>query len=344
MRIWRNILLGGVALIVLLVVAGAWALNSARATGFILQSLLARTVPAVEVRGVSLGGLVYSYPASWELKDVRLNLRLNQKPAIITAPRLKAGEVLRLLKDGQRVSIELGNAEISWDKLKAVGVSGRTVLARAAGSVAYSGELSAAQVTWDQLTVDQVRVALSGDTRELECKDLTAAAYGGALTGKARLMFTAVPGYALEVDYRNLETWRLDRALGGAFGELGGKLSGRFKAAGQGERITVLEVSSGMPAGGQVSAALLSSIASYLPSSAQKKRLEFLISSGGKLAVEVFSFTIRNDAPDHLSGEIGLKSREMNLELNVSHEITVDARIDALLKAWQALASGRSGR
>ena len=38
-----------------------------------------------------------------------------------------------------------------------------------------------------------------------------------------------------------------------------------------------------------------------------------------------------------LSGEIGIKSREANLELNVTHEIRVDARIDSLLQAWQAV-------
>ena len=129
----------------------------------------------------------------------------------------------------------------------------------------------------------------------------------------------------------------LEQALGGVFRELGGKLSGSLHVAGTGQQVGLFDTAWNMPGGGAVSAELLSSITRYIPDSVQKKRLDFLIRSGAKLPVESFMFTLKNDSPEQLSGIIGLKSREANLELNVTHEIRVDARIDALIRAWQAV-------
>jgi hypothetical protein len=192
-----------------------------------------------------------------------------------------------------------------------------------------------AQVSQEPFSVSDVRTDFSGNERSVTLSNLTADVYGGKLSGKA--VFTVPERYDVELALKEVDSGELERAMGGVFRELGGKLSGQLHVAGSGQRIDLFDTSWNMPSGGALSAALLSSITRYIPDSVQKKRIDFLIRSGGKLAVESFLFTLKNDSPEQLSGQISLKSREANLDLNVTHEIRVDARIDSLLQAWQAV-------
>ncbi|MBF0594742.1 MAG: hypothetical protein HQL22_07225 [Candidatus Omnitrophica bacterium] len=337
MMLFRHIAVGLVVVAALVLSAGWAAANSTRGMAYVIRAVLARTVKAVEVKDLRFGSLTYSFPSSWSFKEVRLQLSTGNKVATFFAPQVEITDVLDVLTSERAGQLVVSRADVFYDKFKANAVSGRMTLTRQHGGLRYKGDLSAAAAAWDKIAAAAIEAAFEGDTRELTCGYVTADAYNGKISGMMRLTFTAPAGYLVDANFQEMDSALLERSLGGAFRELGGRLSGHMRVSGTGERIEDLEASSKMPGGGAVSAALLSTIASYLPSSAQKKRLDALISSGGKLAVEVFSFTIRNDGPDHLSGEIGLKSREANLELNVSHEISVDARIDSLLRAWSAV-------
>ena len=89
-----------------------------------------------------------------------------------------------------------------------------------------------------------------------------------------------------------------------------------------------------MPSGGKVSASLLAALTQYLPQSREKKRLDVLIRKGGKVALEAFSFTMKGGQAGKFSGDVRLKSREINLELNLTHEINTDGTIDSLFGYW----------
>lgn len=183
----------------------------------------------------------------------------------------------------------------------------------------------------------EIQAEFSGDERSVVLTNLTAAVYGGELSGSATVKFGPPAGYDAVLALQSVDCGELEQALGGVFRELGGKLSGSLRMAGCGRQIDRFDTAWNMPGGGAVSAALLSTITQYIPDSEQKKRLDFLIRTGAKLPVESFIFTLKNDSPDRLSGIVGLKSREANLELNVTHEIRVDTRIDSLIQAWQAM-------
>jgi hypothetical protein len=89
-----------------------------------------------------------------------------------------------------------------------------------------------------------------------------------------------------------------------------------------------------MPTGGKMSASLLAALTQYLPQSREKSRLDLLIRKGGKIAMEGFSFIIRGGQAGKFAGEVHLRSREVNLELNLEHEINTDGTIASLLGYW----------
>lgn len=323
--------------LLLLLFAGVLAIvaTNVRAMEFVVRQVLHRTAP--QVQSISLGSMNYSFPSSWELSRVSATVWAENKPVRIFINQLELTDLSHLLTTGEVAEIHLRGAEAAVDQIKVHGGFCSVSLNRTVNGIVYTGSAGLAQVAQEPLRMTEIRADFSGDKQSAVLTNLTAAVYGGELSGSATAAFGVPAGYDAALALQSVDCNELEQALGGVFRELGGKLSGSLRIAGRGRQIDLFDTAWNMPGGGAVSAELLSSITRYIPDSAQKKRLDFLIRTGAKLPVESFVFTLKNDAPDRLSGIIGLKSREANLELNVTHDIRVDARIDSLLQAWQAV-------
>jgi len=333
MKVLRNIAIGLLLFALTVFIAIAVVATNVRAMEFVVRQVLQRT--AKEVQSFSLGSLDYSFPLSWTLGDVRATVLSKGKPALIYVNQVEIKDALHLLTDGEHAQVNVRGGSASYDQLKVRGASCAVDLTKLTNGIFYHGNVLLADVSQEPFSVSDVKTDFDGDEQSVTLSNLTASVYGGKLTGTA--VFTAPKNYDVDLALQEVDSGELERAMGGVFRELGGKLSGQLHVVGAGQRIDLFDTSWNMPSGGAVSAELLSSITRYIPDSVQKKRIDFLIRSGGKLAVESFLFTLKNDSPEQLSGQIGIKSREANLELNVTHEIRVDARIDSLLQAWQAV-------
>jgi hypothetical protein len=329
--------LAALLVLLLLLLAGAFAAvaTNVRAMEFAVRQVLRRTAP--EVQSVSLGSMSYSFPSSWAFGRVSATVLSENGPVRLFVDQLELNDLSRLLTTGRTARIELRGMDAAVDQLKVRGGSCEVSLSRSTNGFVYAGSAGLAQVAQEPLRITEISADFSGDERFVVLTNLSAAVYGGSLSGHVRTVFGPPAGYDMTLSLRSVDCGELEQALGGVFRELGGNLSGSLRIAGTGQQIDLFDTAWNMPAGGAVSAELLSAITQYIPDSVQKKRLDFLIRSGGKLPVESFVFTLKNDSPEQLSGIIGLKSREANLELNVTHEVRVDARIDALIQAWQAM-------
>lgn len=313
------------------------AANHAGAMRYVLCTALGKTRGNVTVKDIRFTGLKYSFPLSWVFDGVEIRILQGSKMVFVSAAELAVEDAGGLLFEGRTTKLGLKRAEMAWDKLTLKNVSGTAELSRTADGPVYKGSFSAGSLSWDKLAVFTLSGNFLGDAHKADMKDLKGDFYGGKLSGLAGIKSGPLPEYDINISLANADPELLARALGGAFREFSGRLTGSVRLAGQGTRINALNMSWNLPQGGEVSAALLSSVSAYFPPSVEKKRLDKLIRAGEKLAVEVFLFTMRNDAPDHLTGQIGLKSRRANLDLNVTHDISVDARVDSLLRAWAAV-------
>lgn len=312
-----------------------WAAGDAKAFSWAVRQAAARFYKSGEIRQFEVRALTYRLPWSWELRDVSARVMFSGKELNFTAAELNVFSAGHLIWPQRRVTVSAHSAVISYDKGQAHEAAGEAVLSRDGKRIFCRGRISAASASWDKINAGPIDFLFDSAGAELRLYDIHGDAYGGQVKGVVD--YSPAGGYVADLTLDRLQVVRLEKDLGGPFRDLGGSLSGKVYVKGSGAWLQKIETAVDMPAGGQISAAMLSSIASYLPSSQEKKRLAELIQSRGKLAVEVFSFTIRNDRPDVLSGRIGLKSREANLELNVAHEIHIDARIGDLIKAWQAV-------
>ncbi|MCC7300883.1 MAG: hypothetical protein IT583_07370 [Verrucomicrobia bacterium] len=305
-----------------------------RAMEFVVRQVLSRRAP--DVQEFSIGSLRYSFPSSWTLGGVRATVLAQGVPVQLFAGQLEITDALHLLSAGNSASIEARDVEAACAELRVRGAFCHTGLIRSGSGLAYTGTVSVVDVSKGNLRASEIKADFSGNEQAAVLTNLAATVYGGTLSGGGRATLKPPVGYDAALSFNSIDCAQLEQALGGFFRQLGGTLSGQLHVAGTGNRVDVFDTAWNMPMGGAIGAELLASLTDYLPpSSAQKKRIDFLIRSGGKLAVEFFRFTLKNDSPEQLSGLIGIKSREANLELNVTHEIRVDTRIDSLWRAWQ---------
>jgi hypothetical protein len=170
----------------------------------------------------------------------------------------------------------------------------------------------------------------------IEACDIHAEVYGGRMSGTAHVMLKPVT-YAADLKLDGLQTAKLAEVNEQISAQMAGRISGIVRIAGDGTRPNAIETDLQMPSGGKINAALLSALTQYLPQSQERKMLEALIKNGGKLAVEVFSFTMKSHAPDKLSGLIKIASKQANMELNLTHDIKTDGTWDGLAQSWQAI-------
>lgn len=335
-RLLRSSLEAVFLVVLLVLIALTLTLTHARALEFAVRQVL--TSSASPMQEFSIGSLSYSFPSSWRLGALRATMCVEGEPPVrLFVNRIEIKDALHLVTEGRPVQVAVSGIEAAQRTLQVRGAHCTVEVSRASDGVVYSGSIGVSEVAQDSIRVSDVRAEFFGDERSVVLRDLSARVCGGQVSGSAGIRFDDPPAYAADLTVRDVDVGELERAMGGLFRELGGQLSGEVHVAGAGERIELFDTSWNMPEGGAISASLLSSVARYIPDSAQRRRLDGLIRSGGKLAVEFFLFTLKNDSPDHLSGQIGIKSREANLELNVTHEVQVDARIDSMLLAWRAV-------
>ena len=329
--------LAGLVLLLLLAgcIALALVLTSPRSMSYAVRQVLKRNAP--QVQAFRIETLYYSFPSSWVMGRVHATVLVKDKPVQVLADQLEIQDALHLLSAGKSSRVDLRGVSAAVEQLKVRGGSCTMDLSRSPHGIAYTGSGAVAQITQEPLRMTEIQTDFSGDARSVVLSNLRARVYGGLLSGRVESVFGPPAGYDITLALDSVDCGELEQAMGGIFRELGGKLSGNLRIAGTGNQVDRFDTEWNMPVGGAVSAELLSSITRYIPDSAQKKRLDFLIRSGGKLPVESFVLTLINDAPDRLSGIIGVKSREANLELNLTHEIKVDTRFDSLIGAWQTV-------
>lgn len=327
-------------LVSLVLLAGCIALAAVatrpRLMSYAVRQVLKRTAPQVQTFRIET--LYYSFPSSWVLGRVNATVLVTDKPIRISLDQVEIQDALHLLSDGKITRVDVRGASVADESFKACGGSCTADLIRSTHGVAYVGLGALAEIAQESLRMTEIRTDFTGDAQSVVLSNLTAEVYSGLLSGRAESVFGPPAGYDITLAVDAVDCGELETALGGVFRELGGTLSGQVQIAGTGNQVDRFDTSWNMPAGGAVSAELLSAITRYIPDSTQKKRLDFLIRSGGKLPVESFVLTLKNDAPDRLSGIIGVKSLEANLELNVTHEIQVDTRIDSLIQVWKAMS------
>ena len=298
----------------------------------VLSQMLA-SVRGVVLKSVHIGNQRLSLPGRLQFKDIKVFCEFNGTPLLLEAPRVEVTGLQSFLSADRRLLVEAEHVFAGYG----VGELRDGKVALTVVREGISGPVTAVSLRWDKIEAANAAAFVIIKASDVELRAVELQAYGGEVSGKfqARSLPRAAAIYNGEFFIQDIDVAQLTEVNRDVASQLGGRVTGSLKWEGDAGAWQSFETDLTMPAGGQLSASLLAALTQYLPASREKKRLDVLIRKGGKLAMEVFSFTMKGGEGGRFAGEIRLRSREINLELNLEHEINTDGTIASLAAYWQ---------
>ncbi|MBF0485838.1 MAG: hypothetical protein HQL16_04915 [Candidatus Omnitrophica bacterium] len=313
------------------------ALNSPWLSVKLARRILRSALKEVKLTEVVVTRQHFTMPGEVEFTGVRLLLMIKGKPLTINVPHCHVTGLQTFFSNEPRVFITVKDAAAQFPPGEARNVGAELSFSMTADKkFVLSGPVSAQEASWDRFKAAQVSFFLAGAPERWEFRAIKASAYGGGLAGKAQVVFSQVPAYDVELFLSDMLTTELSKINLQISEQLGGKIGGAVHVTGNGEKMSSLATDLSMPGGGKMSASLLGVLTQYIPQSREKKMLDDLIKVGGLLDVEVLSFSMKSDSPRHLSGEVHILSKAINVELNITNDINTDGTLESLLSYWQA--------
>ncbi|MEI8012786.1 MAG: hypothetical protein WCI27_09980 [Candidatus Omnitrophota bacterium] len=280
----------------------------------------------VVVKGLHIGSQHFSLPGRVEMKDILLELKVNGKPMVLETPGVLVTGLQSLWGGERRILLASEKMHARYDLADAADAGAQFTLT----SEGLSGPVTAAEFVWDKINAREVSAFVIIKNSGIEVRAAKMQAYGGRVTGQAVVRTGQLPAYTGEIFVEGCDMARLSDINRELADQLNGAVTGSVKLAGDAVAIKAVDADLMIPAGGKISASLLGALTQYLPQSREKKRLDLLIRNGGKLAMELFSFTMKGGPQGKFSGELKLRSREINLELNIVHDINTDGTLASL--------------
>ena len=324
----RGYLLMGIMLAAVVFIGSA--VNTSWLTRMVIRRAL-ESGQGVVVKGVHIDRQRFSLPGHLELEGVKLGLEVNSKPFLFEAQQVSVTGLQSIFSAERRILVNAEGILARYD-------AGEAHEARVELAVARDGVIGSVMVPalrWDKLRVQDVFGFLVVNSSGVELRAMKFQMCGGNVTGKVIVHSGEKMQYAAEFAVEDFDVAQLVDVNAQIAAQLDGRVTGSVAWQGGDGTLDALDTDLGMPAGGKMSASLLAALTQYLPQSREKKRLELLIKKGGKLPMELFALTMKSVQARKLTGEIRLRSREINLELNLTQEINTDGTLASLWAYWQ---------
>ncbi len=285
----------------------------------------------VTVKGVQIGHQRFSLPGHLELDGIRLELKINGKLFLLQVPRALVTGLQGIFTADRRFLVNARDIQISYDAGSIQDAAVELTVARDG----VIGPVTAAGLSWDKLRATDAAGFVVINAAGVELRALKFRMCDGNVTGKVLVRGGAGMAHTAEFALDGFDVAQLTDVNPQLAAQLDGRVTGNVAWQASAGALEGMDLDLGMLDGGKVSAALLSALTQYLPKSREKKRLESLITKGGKLPMEIFALTMKSAGEGKLAGEVHLRSREINLELNVTQEINTDGSLASLGAYWE---------
>lgn len=194
----------------------------------------------------------------------------------------------------------------------------------------FNAILSAKKFQWQDYELGNISSTLEISSEQIAFKDFYCDFYDGVLNGKIVLETQNPLTYHMEIFLEDVDAVKLKEAQA-VFDNIRGRLSGVMLIQGTPDAIESISGSVKAKEGGEVKAVLLQPILQYVPMPEQKKQLEAIIAKGGRIPLEVAKVDLSSIENDKITMHFILKSREYNLDLNLTIQLNVEGGLMGLL-------------
>lgn len=192
------------------------------------------------------------------------------------------------------------------------------------------GTLKVLKVQYGEYQVKNIISNIEGQKNSFLFDQFKADFYGGNLRGNFSFVYAPQPAYHINIELKEVDALLLRKAQP-AFENIRGRISGPLVIDGNLNEITSLQGALKTVKGAEIKAFLLQPILQYVPVSKQKQQLEKVIAIDGLVPLQTAEIYLDSLERNKLSSRLKLKSKEYNLDLNISLDLNVDGGLMRLL-------------
>ena len=280
-------------------------------------------------------------------QDYSLNglLRLNNIAFVCSAGEdtyrgligeLTLNSLPRLILSGAPVAVHAGGMEV---QSKAVHWQNAALNAQWQRVESWQGTFQAPELGVGGFKMRNFRTQLGSQNRpRLEVTNMHADFYDGQLSGEILLAYRPELPYHMNLEIKRANLDLLGEDQKALFGALHGTMNMTLDMRADKEQIRQLKGDLTLSPGSTVNAGLASFLLAYLPkTSSQHAALSALVAKGGLLFLDDTSFRFENLNTEALRGGLNVKSKELNLNANVTVDLNVEGGMHNLLNLLDKL-------
>jgi hypothetical protein len=309
-----------------------WALNSKTVTERVVPPVANIFLKDVRITHLSLAKQRFNINGSFSFDSVIIKLSDKTGEMGVALDELHIASVYDVVRLNRPVKIAARDgtfmgADVVIDAIVFDGI----LVQRSKGNYEIDGNISISKAIAQKLIVSNITGKIEGMLPNIAINDIMADFYGGKVNGTV-LSKPEVDGYVnLSLNLDNIDISRIANDRPDLVSQVAGIADISVAMEAKGGAITDMQADLVMTKGSMINAALLQFLIDYIPQSAERKELAFLIKEQKKIALDKTIVKVTDFDSEKISLAVQLASKRINLDLNLTLDLIVEGGLMNLL-------------
>ncbi|MFH1359806.1 MAG: hypothetical protein ABIJ41_02070 [Candidatus Omnitrophota bacterium] len=162
--------------------------------------------------------------------------------------------------------------------------------------------------------------------------DIKGSSYRGKVTGRLTVHFAPDVRYEADIAFQDLDTHEMESINPSLFSQVRGQIYGTILIRGPAGGLETIQMNMQLGEGAELLAGVLQPLLKHIPKSTQRKEIQAAIKEGRMIGINDAALTLGNSDDKTVSTEILLKSKALNIDVDVKIDVNIEGGLQNLLK------------
>jgi hypothetical protein len=329
MKAFLKIIVNFIMIVFLLSAIGIfWVASSVKAMQAVLKAGAGLFLKDITVQELVIKKQICRFPKEFIFEDVSFRLKHKAEDFDLSFKAIAFSELIKFLSAQEGASLEFKEGSVASSVFQ---IHGLTVHLVSQGAMNWIGTVNVDKAESNGFEVKNIQAKAVVRREDATLFDIQAYSYEGQLKGIAQVYFIPLVRYVANLTFENLETIALEKLNTPFFSQIRGQVYGTIHVKGPAGGLEKIAMNVMLADGGKIQAQMLSPLLNYIPMSTQSKILQTAIEQKQLMSIDSGRLTLSNKDAEKIITGIQLKSKDLNLDVNVTVDIMIDGGLKRLL-------------
>lgn len=326
--------------VIVLAVVIVWVIHSSFAAERILTFALNKSLRDAKVEKLVIGHQKFIFPGEIVFSDVDVQMNLKKEALSVQFKNLRCEGLDQLFKPstdlklyGKGIAFKGYQADIPSADATA------TISLHSWRLKEWSGDVSVPDMEVHKYRLYNFTSKIQGRPKSLTLSDIDADFYKGKIVGRINVDWANGMRFKTDVQFKGVDIRAMRYVDASIYGQIEGVIRGSFSLEGTPQNFSTLGLKIAITKDGRLNASLLKFVLPYIPRTQESVQLQDLMKQGQKVPIEVAYVDLESIDDHNLSGKLKLGVRQLNLDLNLQHDISYDGNLFSLIEWYRQLST-----